>query len=104
MRDVAGVDEGHRKATRRKHLQQRHPVYACRFHDDRRDPTGRQPVGATRQITRKGTKCLDRLAIAVCRHTAPMLLSAYLNACGMGMNNLNVARKSQPILKYMNKQ
>src|SRR5262250_1498414 len=83
---VTGVDQGHLKATRLEHLKQRNPVDARRFHHDRRDPTGRQPVGESMQITGKGTKFLDRLAITVRRYTAPMLLSAHIDACGMGMH------------------
>jgi hypothetical protein len=84
--DVPGVDQGHLKAARLKHLKQRNPVDACRFHHNCGDPTSCQPVGETIQITGKGTKFLDWLAIAVRRHTDPMLFSAHIDACGMGMH------------------
>jgi hypothetical protein len=99
--DVAGVDQGHLKATSLKNLKQRNPVYARRFHHDRRDPTGCQPVGETIQITGKGTKFLDRLAITVCRHTDPMLLSAHIDACGMGMNKGHVLGSGFGLLAFV---
>jgi hypothetical protein len=84
--DVAGVDQSNLKAAGLKNLKEWNPVHARRFHHDRGDPTGRQPVGEPIQVTGKGTKFLDRFDITVCRHTDPMLLSSHIDAGGMGMH------------------
>ena len=86
MRDVAGVAQSHRKAARRKHLQEWQPVPARRFQHARGAPTGRQRVGEPLHVTGKGTKCLERVDSAVCRPTAPRLLRSHLEACGMGLH------------------
>jgi hypothetical protein len=86
MLDVAGVDQGHRKATRLTPVQQRHPGDACRCHHHCGAPTGRQAVGKTRQSPEKGPQWLERVDIAVCRHTTPRRFSAPIDACGMGMH------------------
>jgi hypothetical protein len=101
MLDVASVDQGHRKAASLKHLQQRNPGDARRCHHDRRDPTGCHPVSEPMHIPGKGTKFLDRLAIAVCRHPDPMLLSAPINACGMGMNKGHVLGSGFGLLAFV---
>ena len=90
MLDVAGVDQGHRAAARLQPLPPRNPGDARRFHHARREPPGRQPVGETMPSTGKGTKWLERLALAVCRPTDPMLLSAHSKACGRGMHKGHV--------------
>ena len=84
MRGVTGVDQGHRTATRRQNLQQRHPVDARRCHHARGEPTGRHPVGEAIHSTGTGTTLLERWDVAVCWHTAPMRFSSHIEACGMG--------------------
>ena len=98
--DVARIDEGDRTPAGRKHLTQRHPVYPRRFHGACRDTTGVQPVGQTMQVTGKGAKVLERLGIATCGHTDPMLLSAHIDASGMRVQDGQVRGKGRVLRAF----
>src|SRR5262249_18612875 len=85
--DVASLDQGDFEPARLKNLKQRNPVHPSGFHDNRGDATGLQPVGETMQVASKGTKFLNRLGIAICGHTDPMLLRPHIDAGGMRMDD-----------------
>jgi hypothetical protein len=100
MRDVAGGDQGHRKAARLKHLTQRHPVEARRCHHDGGHPTGRSPVGEPMQVTGKRATCLDRLGSTIGGHTDPVLLSPHITAGGMRMDDGHMCGRGLVLLAF----
>ena len=98
--DVACIDEGDRKPAGLKNLKQRNPVHPSGFHGDGSDTTGFQPVGQTMQVTGKGATFLDRLGIAICGHTDPMLLSTHIDAGGMRMDERHILGKGRGFLAF----
>ena len=86
MRDVAGMDQGDRTPASLEDLQPWHPLHTRGFHGHRRDTTGSEPVGQAMHVTGKGAQFLERLGIAVRRHTDPVLFSPHIDAGGMRMH------------------
>lgn len=85
--DVTSLDEGACKPTGCKKLKQGHPGHPRGCHDDRGDPTGRQPIGQPMQVTGKRAKFLDGLGIAIGGHTDPVLFSPDIDAGGMRVDD-----------------
>jgi hypothetical protein len=97
---VACIDESDLEASGLEALKQWEPVYSRRFHDDRGAPTGGQPIGQTMQVTGKGTKFLNRVGIAIGGDAAPMLLSPYIDAGGMWVDEGHRLGRGRVLLAF----
>jgi hypothetical protein len=98
--DVASIDQGDLKAADLKNLKEWDPVHASGFHHDCRNPTGRSPVSETMQVAGKRAKWLDRLGIAICGDTPPMLFSPHIAACGMRMEDGHILGRRCVLLAF----
>jgi hypothetical protein len=97
---MAGIDASARKAAGCEDVKQQHPVHPGGCQHDRGNPTGREPVGEPLQVTGKGAKCLARLGIALRGHTDPVLLSPYIDTCGMWMEKGHMFECTRVLLAF----
>jgi hypothetical protein len=84
--DVARMNEGDLKASGLKDLKQRNPVHPSGFHHDGGNPASGSPIREPMQVAGKGAQFLDRLGVAICRDTYPVLCRPDIDARGIRMD------------------
>jgi hypothetical protein len=62
---ITRIDEEHRKAAGIKEFEDRNPVDAGRFHDDRLDAAFGEPIHQPMQISREGTEAAHGFGRAI---------------------------------------
>jgi len=88
---IACIDEEHSKATGIEEFEDRNPVDAGRFHDDRLDATFCEPIHQPVQIGRKGTEAAHRFGRVICPYGSHVHGRSDVNGSRIRVNHKHLA-------------